>query len=77
MWRTPGPAGPPRRAYLDGIRTVIGKPAEFGEYPDEDGREAIVELSVMAGASMSARAGAGDAPSERILEAAKSFHVGD
>lgn len=36
-----------------------------------------MELSVPAGALMLARAGAGDALSERILEAAKSFLVED
>lgn len=71
------PDSPLRRAYLDGIHTMLGTLAEFGEYPDEGEQEAIVELSVMAGALMSARASAGDALSERILEAARSFLVGD
>lgn len=71
------PSSPLRRAYLDGIHTMIDKLVEFGESPDAGEQEVIVELSVMAGALMLARATAGDALSERILEVAKSFLSGD
>ncbi|WP_024805093.1 TetR/AcrR family transcriptional regulator [Nocardia sp. BMG51109] len=71
------PDGPLRRVYLDGIGAMIGRLSEFGERPAEAERDVLVELSVMAGALMLARASAGDELSERILDAAKEFLVGE
>ncbi|RDI42893.1 TetR/AcrR family transcriptional regulator [Nocardia mexicana] len=65
------PGGPLREAYLDGIRTMIDRLADFGGHPAE--RDVLVELSVMAGALMLSRASAGNELSERILDAAKEF----
>lgn len=68
---------PLRTAYVEGIRNMIGKLAEFGERSPDEEREVLIELSVMAGALMLARASAGDDLSERILNAAKGFLVGE
>ncbi|QIS12901.1 TetR/AcrR family transcriptional regulator [Nocardia arthritidis] len=65
-----------RRAYRDGIRNMIGKLGEFGDRPADGAElehEVLVEVSVLAGALMLARASAGDPVSERILAAAKDF----
>ncbi|MBB5918690.1 TetR/AcrR family transcriptional repressor of nem operon [Nocardia transvalensis] len=64
---------PLRHAYLDGIRTMLGKLAEFGDHPAADDPEVLLELSVMAGALMLSRASADDALSGRILDAAMDF----
>lgn len=71
------PASPLRQAYLDGIRNMIGKLDEFGERPAGSEDEVLVEVSLMAGALMLARASADDALSERILNAAKDFLIRD
>ncbi|MBF6172138.1 TetR/AcrR family transcriptional regulator [Nocardia blacklockiae] len=70
------PDGPLRQAYLDGIRTMLGKLAEFGEHEAAD-HEVLVELSVMAGALMLSRATADDALSQEFLDAAKEFLLGE
>ncbi|WP_330254238.1 TetR/AcrR family transcriptional regulator [Nocardia sp. NBC_00565] len=68
---------PLRAAYVDGIRNMIGKLAEFGERSADEEREVLIEVSVMAGALLLARASAGDDLSERILDAARGFLVGE
>ncbi|WP_227997506.1 TetR/AcrR family transcriptional regulator [Nocardia australiensis] len=73
---------PLRAAYADGIRNMIGKLAEFGERPADEERAVLIELSVMAGALMLARASAdddlaNDDLSERILDAARDFLIGE
>jgi TetR/AcrR family transcriptional regulator, transcriptional repressor for nem operon len=70
-----GTDSPLRQAYLDGIRNMIDKLAELGGRSAHGEREALIELSVLAGALMLARASAGDHLSERILDAARSFLV--
>ncbi|QIS18646.1 TetR/AcrR family transcriptional regulator [Nocardia terpenica] len=67
---------PLRPAYLDGIRNMLGRLADFGERSGDTDPELLVELSVMAGALMLARASAGDELSTRILAAAKDFLIG-
>lgn len=67
-----GSDSPLRAAYLDGIRNMLGKLAEYGEHPADD-RAVLVELSVMAGALLLSRATAGDELSQEILDAAKEF----
>ncbi len=66
------PDSPLRRAYLDGIRDMLGKLAEYGERPADD-RAVLVELSVLAGALLLSRATAGDELSQEILDAAREF----
>ncbi|BCK57702.1 TetR family transcriptional regulator [Nocardia wallacei] len=66
------PDSPLRRAYLDGIRNMLGKLAEYGERPADD-RAVLVELSVLAGALLLSRATAGDELSQEILDAAREF----
>lgn len=68
---------PLRAAYVEGIRNMIGKLAEFGERSADEEREVLIEVSVMAGALLLARASAGDDLSERILDAARGFLVGE
>jgi TetR/AcrR family transcriptional repressor of nem operon len=69
------PDSPLRQAYVDGIRNMIGKLAELGGRPADGERDVLIELSVMAGALMLARASAGDYLSERILDAARGFLI--
>ncbi|RDI68799.1 TetR/AcrR family transcriptional regulator [Nocardia pseudobrasiliensis] len=61
---------PLRQAYLDGLRELVDNLGTLGERSgDED--ELLVEVALMAGALMLARASAGDDLSERILRAAR------
>ncbi|WP_280340727.1 TetR family transcriptional regulator [Nocardia neocaledoniensis] len=68
------PGGPLRGAYLDGLGTMVAKLAEFEADTGSGDSEALLEVTLMAGALMLARAGADDADlSERILRTAKEF----
>ncbi|MCM6775656.1 TetR/AcrR family transcriptional regulator [Nocardia sp. CDC159] len=61
---------PLRQAYLDGLREMVDNLGSLGERSsDED--ELLVEVALLAGALMLARASAGDELSERILRAAR------
>jgi TetR/AcrR family transcriptional repressor of nem operon len=71
------PGSPLREAYLDGLRQMIDDLERLNPAASEDRRETLVEVAVMAGAVMLARAAAGDALSEQILDAARDFLVTD
>ncbi|WP_067681225.1 TetR/AcrR family transcriptional regulator [Nocardia miyunensis] len=68
------PDSPLREAYRDGLRNMID---DLHRLAPEDDRDILVELAVMAGAVMLARATAGDDVSDRILTAARDFLVTD
>ncbi|MGW7006524.1 TetR/AcrR family transcriptional regulator [Streptomyces sp. NPDC054933] len=59
-----------RAAYLDGLHAMIDKMVSYSERP---AATELVELSVMVGALVLARASAGDEVSEHILDAARDF----
>ncbi|MFF0491832.1 TetR/AcrR family transcriptional regulator [Nocardia sp. NPDC004068] len=67
---------PLRASYLDGLREMIANLDRLGERSEADSA-ALVEVAVLAGALMLARASTGDELSERILAAAREFLTTD
>lgn len=73
------PDDPLRRAYVDGLREMIGaldsqRPGAVAGQPDP---QALVELALLVGGVVLARATAGDDISDRILGAVRQQLVGD
>ncbi|WP_067887176.1 TetR/AcrR family transcriptional regulator [Nocardia vaccinii] len=66
---------PLRAAYLEGLRQMIDGLGRMNPTASEDNRDVLIEIAVMAGAVMLARAAAGDDLSEQILTAARDFLV--
>ena len=70
------PAGKPvRSAYLDGIKQLLGtwKQVSMDDNDSPGNRTALLEMSTLIGAITLARATAGDAISDDILEAARAW----